>query len=78
MAATAVEAAEAQAAEAQIGADVRITGLEAIPLRIPYRVPWENLHTTRAGARREWLHTIVLRLRAGGLVGLGEVQKART
>ena len=73
MAATAVEAAEAQAAKAQIGADVRITGLEAIPLRIPYRVPWENLHTTRAGARREWLHTVVLRLRAGGLVGLGEV-----
>ena len=55
------------------GRDVRVEGLEAIPVRLPYRVPWENLHTTRAGAKREWLDAVVLRLRAGDLEGLGEV-----
>ena len=59
------------------GRDVRVTGLEAIPVRLPYRVPWENLHTRRAGARREWLDAVVLRLRAGDLEGLGEVPGGR-
>jgi L-Ala-D/L-Glu epimerase len=60
-------------APARRGRDVRVEGLEAVPVRLPYRVPWENLHTTRAGARREWLDAVVLRVRAGDLEGLGEV-----
>src|SRR5262245_32677126 len=36
-----------------------ITRIEAIAVRLPYRVAWENLHTTRAGAKREWLDAVV-------------------
>jgi muconate cycloisomerase len=55
------------------GGAPRITHIEAVPVRLPYRVPWENLHTARAGARREWLDAVVLRVHAGGLEGIGEV-----
>ena len=49
-----------------------ITQIEALPVRLPWRVAWENPHTTRAGVKREWLDAVVLRLHAGGHVRSGE------
>jgi muconate cycloisomerase len=50
-------------------ADLAITGLDVVPIRIPYRVP-----VKLATVLLEHQDNVVVRLRAGGLEGLGETQ----
>ncbi|MBI4305975.1 MAG: hypothetical protein HY678_06605 [Chloroflexi bacterium] len=56
---------------------MKITAIGAIPISIPYRVPWRNRHTEEAGRPMTHLETTVLRMRTDeGFEGLGEARGA--
>jgi L-alanine-DL-glutamate epimerase-like enolase superfamily enzyme len=59
--------------EANLG--IEITRIEAIPVTIPYVIPWRNKHTELAGEALTHLHTNVLKVHTNeGIVGLGEAR----
>ena len=57
------------------GAIMRITGVSAYPIAIPYRVPWRNRHTEDSGRPMTHLETTILEVHTDeGVSGLGEAK----
>ena len=55
--------------------DMRITGVSAYPIAIPYRVPWRNRHTEDSGRPMTHLETTILEVHTDeGISGLGEAK----
>lgn len=58
-----------------MGERVRITKVDAIPVAIPYVIPWRNKHTEVRGEALTHLHTNVLKVHTdAGITGLGEAR----
>ena len=54
---------------------IKITKIEAIPVAIPYVIPWRNKHTEAKGDAISDLLTNVLKVHTDqGIVGLGEAR----
>lgn len=59
----------------EVHLSIEITHIEAIPVTIPYVIPWRNKHTELAGEALTHLHTNVLKVHTSeGIVGLGEAR----
>ena len=55
--------------------DMRITGVSAYPIAIPYRVPWRNRHTEDSGRPMTHLETTIMEVHTDeGISGLGEAK----
>ena len=54
---------------------MRITGVSAYPIAIPYRIPWRNRHTEDSGRPMTHLETTILEVHTDdGVSGLGEAK----
>jgi muconate cycloisomerase len=58
-----------------LGERIKITRVEAIPVSIPYVIPWRNKHTEVLGEATTHLHTNVLKVYTdAGILGIGEAR----